>query len=215
MNWRSMAALCLAVFCTYANGEELIDHKVIHQQVDFNGKTAIRVVEPDGKSTRDEDRLLILGDKQFKNGTIKGWIAGSPKANAGAGARGFVGIAFHINEDISAFEAVYLRPTNGRAADQLRRNHTIQYFAYPEFPWHKLRKKHPGKYETWADIGSNEWIPFRLVVKDNTLALYLNNGTTANFVVNDLKYGGSEGRVGFWIGPGTMAHFATIEVDQN
>ncbi len=38
-------------------------------------------------------------------------------------ARGFVRIAFRINNDASRFEALCLRPDNERASDHVRRNH--------------------------------------------------------------------------------------------
>jgi len=48
-------------------------------------------------------------------------------------------------------EVFYLRPTNGRADDQLRRNHAVQYVSHLEFPGHRLRQESPGVYESYAD----------------------------------------------------------------
>jgi hypothetical protein len=42
-------------------------------------------------------------------------------------ARGFAGIAFRVQPDLRTYDAFYLRPTNGRADDQVRRNHAAQY----------------------------------------------------------------------------------------
>ena len=64
---------------------------------------------------------------EFGDGTIEAEIAGSPAPNAPEGARGFVGIAFRVQPDLRTYDAFYLRPTNGRADDQVRRNHTTQY----------------------------------------------------------------------------------------
>jgi hypothetical protein len=44
-----------------------------------------------------------------------------------------------------------LRPTNGRADDQVRRNHSTQYISYPDFPWYRLREETPGMYESYSD----------------------------------------------------------------
>lgn len=38
-------------------------------------------------------------------------------------ARGFIGIVFRLRDD--RLEYIYLRPTNGRADDQVRRNRTL------------------------------------------------------------------------------------------
>ena len=74
-------------------------------------------------------------------------ISGKPAETSSEQARGFVGIAFRINNENSKFECIYLRPTNGRADEQIRRNHSVQYTSYPDFPWFKLRKDFPEKYE--------------------------------------------------------------------
>ena len=56
-------------------------------------------------------------------------------------SRGFVGVAFRVAADQSRFECIYLRPTNGRVEDQVRRNHSVQYISVPGFPWPFLRKE--------------------------------------------------------------------------
>jgi len=112
--------------------------------VTYKGKVAMRITEVEGKTHPGEDRLAIRPEMDFGDGTIELDIAGAPAAGAGEGARGFVGIAFRIAPDASKFECFYLRPTNGRADDQLRRNHSTQYFSFPAFPWNRLRTENPG-----------------------------------------------------------------------
>jgi hypothetical protein len=58
-------------------------------------------------------------------------LAGALAPGAREGARGFVGMAFRLQEDRKTYDAFYLRPTNGRAEDQERRNHSAQYVSYP------------------------------------------------------------------------------------
>ncbi|MDP4400325.1 hypothetical protein QR508_24095, partial [Escherichia coli] len=89
-------------------------------------------------------------------------------------ARGFIGIAFRINNNASQFESIYIRPTNGRANDQVRRNHSIQYFSYPDYPFSRLRKETPEQYESYADMGLNEWITLKIVVLDSQAKLFIN-----------------------------------------
>ena len=50
-----------------------------------------------------------------------------------------------------------LRPTNGRAEDQPRRNHSTQYVSEPDFPWQRLRQENPGVYETYTDLQPGVW----------------------------------------------------------
>ena len=47
-------------------------------------------------------------------------------------ARGFIGLAFRVSASKDKFEGIYVRPTNGRADDQIRRNHSIQYFHFQD-----------------------------------------------------------------------------------
>src|SRR5579883_2489012 len=138
-------------------------HKVNVQQVTYKGKQAIRLTEavkPDADP--NEDRLAILANSGFHDGTIDAQIAGEPGPGTFEGARGFVGIAFRVAPDVSKFECFYLRPTNGRADDQVRRNHSVQYVSFPEFPWSRLRKEFPEKYESYADLVPGQWTAVRI-----------------------------------------------------
>jgi len=138
---------------------------------------------------------------------------GEPTNAAAQGARGFVGIAFRV-ADPSRYEAIYLRPTNGRAEDQLRRNHSIQYISHPEFPWERLRAEAPGVYESYTDMVPGEWIRCRIVVAGTHARLFLGSASQPSLVVNDLKHGDASGSVALWIGPGTMAHFSNLRIIQ-
>jgi hypothetical protein len=109
--------------------------------------------------------------------------------NAPSTSRGFIGLAFRINENHSKFESIYIRPTNGRADDQVRRNHSIQYFSFPDYDFDRFRKEAPEKYESYADMGLNEWITMRIEVEGTKAKLFLNNNKQPSLIVNDLKHG--------------------------
>jgi hypothetical protein len=142
------------------------------------------------------------------------WLAGEPSnaATAAEGARGFVGIAFRVASDPSRYEAIYIRPTNGRADDQLRRNHSVQYISQPEYPWYRLRTETPGQYESYADMAAGQWIRCRIVVSGTHAELFLGSQDQPSLIVNDLKHGDGSGAIALWIGPGTVAHFADLRV---
>ena len=89
------------------------------------------------------EQLAVIEASDFGDGVIEAEIAGAPRADAGEGARGFVGIAFRVQRDLKTYDAFYLRPTNGRADDQVRRNHSAQYISHPDWPWFRLRKESP------------------------------------------------------------------------
>ena len=179
----------------------------------FKGRKALKVSEPSTNKADLEDKLVIL-PVDFHNGTIELELAGSIATGANGGARGFVGLAFRVAGDIKQFECVYLRPTNGRADDQVRRNHSVQYISYPGFPWQKLRKEEPEKYESYVDLVPNEWIKVKLVVDGANARLYVHGNEQPTLIIHDLKKGDSRGALALWIGPGTEAHFANVRVTQ-
>ncbi|WP_139922626.1 hypothetical protein [Hymenobacter sp. DG01] len=99
----------------------------------YEGKKSVMVLDT-ARGISSELKYARLTDASFHNGTIEVELAGKPSGKAGATARGFVGIAFRIDEQNTAFECIYLRPTNGRAEAQVRRNHSVQYISYPHYP---------------------------------------------------------------------------------
>lgn len=53
-------------------------------------------------------------------------------------------------------------------------------------------KKNPeksarGQYETYANIGLNEWITMKIVFKDKQAKLFLNKKEHYSFIVNEMK----------------------------
>ena len=190
---------------------DVIPFQVTVKKSTFKGKNALALEirdQADGDNT-----LAILKDIDFHNGIIEASISGQPLANAGETARGFVGIAFRADLNASKMEVFYLRPTNGRANDQLRRNHSSQYISIPGYPWEKLRNETPGQYEAYVDILPAEWIKIKIVVKDETARLYVNGAAQPTLIVNDLKQGkNTRGSIGLWIGPGTLAHFTDVKI---
>ena len=182
------------------------------EKVTFKGRKALRVSDPESVGTSDQEQLVILSKTDFQDGIIEVDLAGEPGSNAGEGARGFVGIAFRVAADASRFECFYLRPTNGRAEDQVRRNHSAQYISNPGFPWHMLRKEFPGKYETYVDLVAGEWTKVKIEVRGEQARLYVNGVEQPTMLVNDLKQKHSKGAVALWIGPGTVAHFSNVRI---
>ena len=182
------------------------------EKVTFKGRKALRVSDPASAGAGDQEQLVILSKTDFQDGIIEVDLAGEPGSNAGEGARGFVGIAFRVAADASRFECFYLRPTNGRAEDQVRRNHSAQYISNPGFPWHMLRKEFPGKYETYVDLVAGEWTKVKIEVRGEQARLYVHGVEQPTMLVNDLKQKQSKGAVALWIGPGTVAHFSNVRI---
>src|ERR1700754_2108968 len=182
------------------------------ENVTFKGRKALRVNDAAPAGLGDEGRLVVLTKTDFQDGIIEIDLTGEPGPNAGEGARGFVGVAFRVAPDQSRFECIYLRPTNGRAEDQVRRNHSVQYISVPGFPWHQLRKDLPEKYETYVDLLPSEWIKVRIEVRGEKARLYVNGVEQPTLLVNDLKQKLSKGAVALWMGTGTVAHFSNVRI---
>ena len=190
-------------------------HNVAAAAATHKGVKAVKITEPPGQSNDKEDKLAIIpGTENFSDGVIQVELAGQPGAGAATAARGFTGVAFRIAADVSRFDCFYLRPTNGRAEDQVRRNHSAQYVAFPEFPWHRLRKEFPEKYESYVDLVPGEWTKVRIEVRGDSARLYVHGNAQPTLIVSPLKSGLARGSVGLWIGPGTEAHFANLRIEK-
>ena len=188
--------------------EQLTAHRVKLESVDYQGKRAIKVVE-DG-SVQNGEAYAVVRNTEFHNGTIELELAGRPGASAGPDARGFIGLAFRLRDN--KFEYIYLRPTNGRADDQVRRNHSTQYSSFPDFDFARLRKESPEKYESYVDLQPGAWTRCRVVVDGTTARLFVHGAEQPALVVTDLKLGDSTGGVALWIGPGTEGYFTGLTV---
>jgi hypothetical protein len=182
--------------------------------VQYEGRPAVHLVAPPERRATDIHLLAIVAGSDFAEGTLRVDVAGAP-FDATSAARGFIGLAFHVAPDGSMFECLYVRPTNGRADDQLRRNHSTQYIAYPDFPWEKLRQSSPGKYESYVDIEAGAWTSLRVVVKGNTAKLYVNEAAQPTLIVDDLKLGEGRGQVALWSHATTDGYFSRLEVKAN
>jgi len=173
----------------------------------------VRVIKDSTLESSDEPTFARINGIDFKNGTIEVKVLSRLLKTAPEYSRGFIGVAFRIDEQNSKFESIYLRPTNGRAEDQSRRNHSIQYFSYPDYKFDRLRKEAAGVYETYADMGLNEWITMRIEVKGKQAKLFLNNQKQPALIVNDLKLGeNASGAIGLWVDIGTEGFFKDIKI---
>jgi hypothetical protein len=188
--------------------DQLIPHRVKVESVDYLGKPGVKIIE-DGEVPNGEAYAIVKGSS-FHNGEIRVELAGKPRAGVAEGARGFIGVAFRLQND--KFEYIYLRPTNGRADDQVRRNHSTQYSAFPSFDFAVLRQQSPEKYESYVDLEPGAWTRYRITVQGTTARLYVHDASQPCLIVNDLKLGDSSGAVALWIGPGTEGYFRGLEI---
>ena len=197
-------------------------HNVSVTPVTHEGKRGVRVAISDdaqrsiaGQSGQQPplEQLAVIEGSDFASGVIEAEIAGAPAPGAGSGARGFVGIAFRVQPDMKTYDAFYLRPTNGRADDQIRRNHSVQYISHPDWRWNRLREESPKKYESYVDLVPGVWTKIRIEVRGDQARLFVHGQEQPTLIVNDVKSGAqARGAIALWIDAGTVAHFRDVRV---
>jgi hypothetical protein len=200
--------------------ERLRSHNVTVERAVLHGKRGLRATISEETLRRIErtqqyaQGLVWIEGLDFSNGVIEAEIAGALTPGAGGEARGFVGIAFRVQEDLKTYDAFYLRPTNGRADDQERRNHSAQYISLPEWPWFRLRKETPSKYEAYVDLVPGTWTKIKIEVRGEQARLYVHDNEQPTLIVKDVKSGANgHGGVALWLEPGTVAHFRNLTVE--
>ena len=130
--------------------------------VTFDGRPGVDYV--------DQPTFVIV-PVAFTTGLLEVDIRSRLNRKGPADARAFAGLAYHITDEADHFEAVYLRPLNGRRLNPPPPRHirAVQYFAYPDWPFNRLRDDYPdGRFEAGADIEPDQWIaPARWTVQDH------------------------------------------------
>jgi len=179
--------------------------------VDYRGRRALRLMPLAGQEMTDTTMVAILTASDFGSGTIAVDVAGSPRDIA-PGSRGFIGIAFHVTGEPERYECFYVRPTNARCDDQLRRNHTVQYVSVPDYTWQRLRQETPGVYESYADMEAGAWTHLEVHVDGTHAQLFVNGARQPALIVNDLKLGGAHGPIALWSWTYTDGYFSGLTV---
>jgi len=179
----------------------------------LDGKTVVKAIKDSAVNKVDEPTFVKIKGIQFNNGTFEVKVLSRLLKDAPDFARGFIGVAFRINDSNTKYESIYIRPVNARVNDQVRRNHSIQYYAYPDYKFDRLRKESPERYEGYADMEMNQWIVMRIEVKDAQAKLFIDNNQQPSLIVNDLKHGADlSGAVALWVEVGTEGYFTDLKV---
>jgi hypothetical protein len=144
---------------------------------------------------------------EFENGTIEISIRG--KNTPG---RSFVGVAFRGVDD-ETYDAVYFRPFNFLADNELSRSHSVQYISHPDNTWNRLREEHTDIYENALvnPPDPDEFFRARIVVSTPEVRVYVGDDTEPSLVVNELT-DRTGGRIGLWMGNGSDGSFADLVI---
>ena len=182
--------------------------KVKPEAVKYLGRKCVRITV----EGEDHDGLVLLPGTDFQDGVIEADIALKITTPPGVRYPGFVGITFRARPDASHYELFYLRPGNSDAADQLIRNHAVQYAAEPGFGWYRLRREWPSVYESHAELAFETWTKVRIEVAGRAAKLYLNGSAKPSLVVDGLKGEDLHGAVGLWGYTNEESYFSNVRI---
>jgi len=209
MLMRAFVLACFALPLAAQTVDRLAGKNVSIAQTNYKGRRAVQIIATPGAANASS--YAVVKDTSLRDGTIAVDLAGQPAASSGEGARGFIGVAFRLQSD-GSYEYIYLRPTNGRADDQVRRNHSTQYSSYPDFDFARSRGEAPGKYESYVDLQPGVWTKYKIEIEGRRARLYVDGTEQPCLVVNDLKREPHDGGVALWVGPGTEGYFANLKI---
>lgn len=154
-----------------------------------------------------------LKNSDFENGTIEVKVLSRIQKNTPyRDSWGFIGLAFRINSDNSAFESMYIRPKVGRVRNPVIRNQAIQYYSYPNYKMDNIGRSPGGPFEASADIGLDEWITLRIDVEGQQASLYINDKKEPSLSIKQLKGNLKSGAVGLWVDIGTEGYFKDLKI---
>jgi len=206
---RALLAMIIATPLGAQSADRLAGKNVSIAPANHRERTGVQVIASAGAANASS--YAIVKDALFRDGTIEVDLAGQPAPGASGAARGFIGIAFRIQPD-GSYEYIYLRPTNGRANDQVRRNHSTQYSSHPDFDFARSRQEAPEKYESYVDLEPGAWTKYRIEVEGRKARLYVHGSEQPCLIVNDMKLEPREGGVALWVGPGTEGYFSNLKI---
>ncbi len=182
--------------------------------------TSLEILEEGIKSVKtekiqedDTNSYVTVKGLVMKNGIIECDMKSRLLPDCREAARGFIGIAFRIDERDMEFEGFYIRPANGRGCDNaFRRAHGCQYFAYPGYIWSYYREFGINDYEAPVEtIALDEWVHVKAVLIDEHGQFYVNNELVLD--VKHMQHRPAPGRIGFNTHIDSECFFKNLKVE--
>ena len=217
-----LAMLCFVSL--FSNAQEMGYTPInvdITKDVVYHGKKALKVEIT--KSVQDAMlnneiggngiTLAVIDNSEFSQGVIELDIAGEVNHKGSADARGFVGVAFHIQPEATQYEAIYLRMTNGTLNTPIppepRNLRAIQYIAHPNFHFDVSRKDAPMVFEKAAPVKPKQWFHYKLEITQDRAQAYIDGVLVLDV---PLKLEKHSGKIGLFVDDGSAGYFANIRI---
>ena len=173
-----------------------------------NGRLVVHLSPIGGNRKGSNVAMALVEGVEFAEGTLEVDLRGDP-----AGKASFVGIAFGAT-DGETHEAVYFRPFNFRSEDPARRVHAVQYVAWPEYTWERLRTEKPGAYEAPVAPVPDPLGGFhaRVEVTATRVTVFVDGAERPCLALDRLGGRAGKGKVGLWVDSqeGSFADFRIL-----
>jgi hypothetical protein len=158
-----------------------------------DGKRVVHLKPKGGAIPGSNIGLALVEGVDFTDGNLEIDLKGKGKTEAS-----FVGVAFGA-VDGKTFEAVYFRPFNFMR-DEPFRARAVQYVAWPDNTWEKLRKEKPGTYESAVKPvpDPSGWFHARIEVTKQKVSVWVDDAKEPCLVVDRLT-NREKGKIGLWV----------------
>jgi hypothetical protein len=159
-----------------------------------DGKRVVRLKPKGTANTPSDIGLALVEGLEFTEGSLEVDLKGKGKTEAS-----FLGACFNV-VDSTTFEAIYFRPFNFMRDDKSFRVHAVQYVAWPEHTWEKLRKGKPGTFESAVKPipDPSGWFHARIEVTKQKVSVWVDDAQEPCLVIDRLG-NGERGKVGLWV----------------
>ena len=163
------------------------------EAVNVDGKRAARLTAA-GDSANGIVGLALPVGIAFDTGVIEVDLKGKNLRQ-----RSFLGVAFNVIDD-RTFEGVYFRPFNFKAEPPVD-GRSVQYIAWPENTWERLRRDKPGQFENPVRPvpDPDGWFHARIRVTSSEVRVFVDNATEPSLVVARLARGGVQRPLGLFV----------------
>jgi predicted methyltransferase len=173
----------------------------------LQGGRAVATLDPHGGDGPGSNVALALVEGlSFTEGAVDVDVKGG-----GADRPSFVGVAFGV-DDLTSYEAVYFRPFRFGAADPEQALHAVQYVAWPDHTWRRLRDASPKVYEGPIHPVPDPagWFHARIEVESRQVRVFVDRSPEPCLVVRRLRTP-ERGGVGLWV-DGFEGSFANLKI---
>lgn len=163
------------------------------EAVEVDEKKAVRL-KAKSNSADGVVGLALPAGVEFTTGTLEIQLKGKNVKQ-----ESFLGVAFNVADE-KTFEAVYFRPFNFKAEGAFK-TRAVQYIAWPENTWEKLRKDKPGKFEGPVNPvpDPDGWFRARIEVGAKQVRVFVNEAKEPCLTVDRLAESGKSQPVGLFV----------------